>query len=83
MRISDRGAKCDICGKVMHPFEYITMKGHKSKPGKDYVKVSSDIASKVVSKNHLCEDCFNELLVWIDTQAVQRSKERNVNKRAK
>lgn len=59
MRVEPTGFKCDICGKyIPNMFECIRISTSKSMRGANNNKVSSDITSKVIAVNHLCNDCY-------------------------
>lgn len=59
MRLEPNGFKCDMCGKyIPDMFECIKISASKSMRGANNSKVSSDIISKVLAVNHLCEKCY-------------------------
>ncbi len=73
MRISlnnGNGAKCDLCPKILNPFDIYRITGYSTIPGKHYPKVSSDITTKKLQTFHLCEDCYNRLIMKIETKNI-------------
>ena len=55
----NNGFTCDMCGAFIPTmFECIRISTSKSMRGKNHHKVSSDITSKVIAVNHLCEKCY-------------------------
>lgn len=63
MRLKSTGFTCDMCGKyIPNMFECIRISTSKSLRGEHNHTVSSDITSKVLAVNHLCEECYTTKL---------------------
>ena len=63
MRLAPKGFKCDICGKyIPDTFSCIKITTTKQLRGENNRKVSSDITTKTLGVNHLCEHCYFTVL---------------------
>ena len=56
------GARCDVCNFILEPFETLRLCGLKLMPGPTYDTCSSDVRYKRISKFHLCQKCYNDIV---------------------
>ena len=63
--INGNGSKCDLCPKLLDPFETYRLVGKVLQPGPRYPEITSDTRYKNINKFHLCKDCYNKVIAGI------------------
>ena len=61
------GAMCDCCRDTLTPFDIYRLEGKKTIPGKRYPNVSSDLTSQTLVKYHLCFNCYNKIITFLNS----------------
>ena len=77
--IYGNGASCDICHRLLNPFEIHRIKGTTLHPGAKYPQVSSDTREKIRDKFHLCENCYEFVITSIKNAGKINITEENKN----